>query len=1176
VLLEGNGGFSYTPNVDFYGVDSFTYQILNESDLVDTATVNITITAANDNPIAEVNSYSLNEDTTLTKLAADGDNLLANDSDADGDSLTVNTTPISNVSDGSLTLNTDGSFTYVPNSNFSGVDNFTYQVSDGNTGTAQANVTLIVSNVNDAPIAVTDSYTLDEDVTLIKLASDGDNLLANDSDVDGDSLSVALFSTVSNGSLTLGIDGSFTYVPDTDFNGVDSFTYEIDDLNGGVTQIGVDLTILAVNDSPTAVNQSFSLAEDETDGFVVGTVTATDLESNNMSFALTGGDTALFNIDSSSGVITVKGITPLDYETSTQHSVTVTIADDGIPLTGSTVKSVTINLTDIIESTFAEIPTFAPSFLELTGVKTQAKLTDSVSKGSKIYFVGNIDNIDKDIYMIAYDEDGTLDAGFGTGGIKTFDFGHQEYATSIVEEGDKYYVAFTSDDGTNTEICFMKIDKDADIETGFGSNGISCTVEQSRLTVNDMVYNGKTLFAVGSKNTTNKDLLVIQIDKNGVFIDHTPLDSTDSPHILQDVSGINQDDEGIAVYIPDSNDVLIAGTVTSVAGDKDIFAWLLDEDGNTVNTFDGGDPLNGGNAQFYDVNSTDDEVYAIGGKSKGNFTAHMVGSTLLNGVKKPVIIAIDETGVLAPHFGGTGKVTYDSDGDGDLNTGSAEFTGIAHEGNELYLSGTLFDTQNKPFATRIVEGDGTIDAANFGDVNGFTEISYSTDHAYALSMSLDGDETMWIPGYVESGSDTNMIISAVDKVGVLCNKGCLNDFGPLPGDGKETLFHSSLASDDSATTIVKIQHSVQKEKYLVASVANDATNNHIILTRFTNNGALDISFDSDGHKQIQIGSSAEIKGIFELPDGKYIIYGNVTEATGTNGFIAQLDHNANFDMNFATNGIYTTSAISATNITFVQATQDSTDSIVAVGSLESKAFVIRLTNAGVIDTSFNGSGYIIGSDKDEYNSLLVDGNDIFAAGSSTKTDTDKDMLVIKYLANGMVDNSFNTTGELIVDVNVGVDDYIVKLKFDTSNNLYLIGNNMDTTQQVSIVRIFANNGSFDTSFSVDGIASFTLSSTPSNSGVKDAVIDSTNAVYVVGFSDVLGTNKGMIGHVNADGTLDTTFDTNGFFESTTSCTKAAQLNSVILLNNSSLVVAGQCYIDATFKNDIEINNYQIN
>ena len=412
-------------------------------------------------PVAVNDSYSFAEDFTWERRVTDGDQLLSNDSDADGDTLVVNTTPVSNVSDGTLTLNNDGSFLYVPDSDFSGIDNFTYQISDGNGGSAQASVTLIVHAIADLPVAAADSYTVDEDVTLFKLVGDGDHLLSNDSDADGDSLTVnttPIFN-VSNGSLTLVNDGSFTYIPNSEFNGADSFTYQINDGHGGTAQASVSLTIQAVNDAPIATNQAFSIDEDKTDGDTVGTVVASDKEGDSLSYTLTAGDTTLFNISPTTGVMTLAGTQPLDFETNSQHNVTVTITDNGIPIAESTNINIAINVNDKEETgVLSETLSFGRPVigaLELTGVKTQAKLTDSVRHGDKVYFVGSVDNVDKDLYMVAYNRNGLLDNSFGNAGVKTFDFGDNEYAKSIVTHGGKYYLAFDRDNGTYTEICFL-------------------------------------------------------------------------------------------------------------------------------------------------------------------------------------------------------------------------------------------------------------------------------------------------------------------------------------------------------------------------------------------------------------------------------------------------------------------------------------------------------------------------------------------------------------------------------------------------------------------------------------------------------------------------------------------------------------------------------------------------
>src|SRR5207244_2180005 len=184
-------------------------------------TASITLNVVNDVPIAVANSYSVNEDTTLT-VAASG--VLGNDSDVDGDSLTA--VLVSSPAHGSLTLNANGSLNYTPNANFNGSDSFTYKANDGTLDSNVATVSITVNAVNDAPVAVANSYSVNEDTTLTVAAS---GVLGNDTDVDGDPLTAALVSGAAHGSLTLNANGSLSYTPSVNFNGSDSFTYKAKD-----------------------------------------------------------------------------------------------------------------------------------------------------------------------------------------------------------------------------------------------------------------------------------------------------------------------------------------------------------------------------------------------------------------------------------------------------------------------------------------------------------------------------------------------------------------------------------------------------------------------------------------------------------------------------------------------------------------------------------------------------------------------------------------------------------------------------------------------------------------------------------------------------------------------------------------------------------------------------------
>jgi VCBS repeat-containing protein len=197
---------------------------------------------ANLPPISDDDGYSFAEDSILS-VATPG--VFDGDSDPEGDSLTA--TLIANASHGAVTLNTDGSFVYTPNPDFSGSDSFTYVANDGTSDSNVATVSIDVSAVNDAPVATADAYSLDQDTTLSIVAP---GLLGNDSDVDGDSITASLITTTGNGSLSLASDGSFDYTPDAGFFGSDSFSYQVGDSMIGGNTVTVSLTVNAVASGP--------------------------------------------------------------------------------------------------------------------------------------------------------------------------------------------------------------------------------------------------------------------------------------------------------------------------------------------------------------------------------------------------------------------------------------------------------------------------------------------------------------------------------------------------------------------------------------------------------------------------------------------------------------------------------------------------------------------------------------------------------------------------------------------------------------------------------------------------------------------------------------------------------------------------------------------------------------
>ena len=246
---NADGSFTYTPNANYFGSDTFTYTANDGSLDSNLATVSITITPVNDAPVAGDASATTLEDTALIL------DLVAHSSDIDADTLTPSI--VQGPANGVLTQNADGTYTYTPNANYFGTDSFTYRVSDGEFDSNLATVSLTVAAANDAPLAADDVATTAEDTALVI------NVRANDQDIDSATLSTLLVAGPQHGALALNPDGSFTYTPNANFFGQDSFTYRLRDEELESNLATVNITVTAVNDAPVVADYTVLLGEDQ-------------------------------------------------------------------------------------------------------------------------------------------------------------------------------------------------------------------------------------------------------------------------------------------------------------------------------------------------------------------------------------------------------------------------------------------------------------------------------------------------------------------------------------------------------------------------------------------------------------------------------------------------------------------------------------------------------------------------------------------------------------------------------------------------------------------------------------------------------------------------------------------------------------------------------------------------
>ncbi|HEX7366833.1 MAG TPA: Ig-like domain-containing protein, partial [Pelobium sp.] len=239
VTLNTDGSFTYLPNKNFVGTEYFIYEVTDGSLKSNFAQVTIVVTQVNDPPNAINSSENTSEDQPVSGSL--GNNV----TDPEGDPLSyIITNP---PAGGNLTINPDGNYTYTPEKDFSGTVTFDYQVCDNKGLCDQATVTIVVSPLNDAPIAKDDTFSIQKNGQI------NQTVATNDSDPDGDLLQFSRLTNPLNGNLTFNPDGTFSYQPNTNFKGLDKFTYQVCDPSNACATATVTLLVqplVTVNLSP--------------------------------------------------------------------------------------------------------------------------------------------------------------------------------------------------------------------------------------------------------------------------------------------------------------------------------------------------------------------------------------------------------------------------------------------------------------------------------------------------------------------------------------------------------------------------------------------------------------------------------------------------------------------------------------------------------------------------------------------------------------------------------------------------------------------------------------------------------------------------------------------------------------------------------------------------------------
>ncbi|HIF5632383.1 TPA: tandem-95 repeat protein, partial [Vibrio parahaemolyticus] len=329
---NGDGTWTFTPQIDDDTEVSFTFDIIDDEDLVVSGSANLDILPINDAPNAENDVITTEEDTAVTI------DVLVNDSDVEGDALSIQSASVPSEQ-GSVDI-VDGKLVFTPAENFNGEATITYIVTDGDL-TDEAKVTVTVTPVNDSPVAVDDTTSIQED-TAVTI-----DVLTNDTDVDGDKLSIESASVPKEQGTVEVVDGKLVFTPAENFNGDAEITYTVTD--GELTdEAKVTVTVNPVNDAPTIkVDAVESITEDAVNtDTVVATLTVrdTDTPEDQLTVSLENNSNGYFVLVGNEVKLTQAGVDAVNNDELNLKDLTISASvSDGVNPTANDSDSLIVN-----------------------------------------------------------------------------------------------------------------------------------------------------------------------------------------------------------------------------------------------------------------------------------------------------------------------------------------------------------------------------------------------------------------------------------------------------------------------------------------------------------------------------------------------------------------------------------------------------------------------------------------------------------------------------------------------------------------------------------------------------------------------------------------------------------------------------------------------------------------
>ncbi len=796
-----------------------------------------------------------------------------------------------------------------------------------------------------------------------------------------------------------------------------------------------------------------------------------------------------------------------------------------------------------------------------------------VQNDGKILVAGYSSNgSNNDFALVRYTTTGNLDPSFnGTGKVIT-PIGVEDRGYSVAVQSDgKILVAGYSSNGSNYDMALVRYTSTGELDTSFNATGkvtaavgIADDFGQSVTVQND----GKILVTGYSFIGNNNAITLVRFTSTGQF----DTSFNGSGKVSADISA---DDRGHSIAVQSDGKIIVAGS-SSNGIEYDLALLRYTSEGELDTGF------NGTGRVITAIGSSHDHGRSVAVQSDGKII--VAGTCVISGNFDIALVRYTAEGGLDTSFNGTGKVTTAVGSTYDEGTSVA----VQSDGNILVAGHTYNGTNNDMVVVRYESGTALVSSlasaqgaggSNLGISGQVNPAGLSTTVTvqYGTSAMLGSSQSVGTfpgsgvqaftatlyPSGLTAGTTYYYRIVAANANGTTTTATQTFVYAPgaldltFSGDGIQTTSFSA-AADGRAVALQP------DGKTVVAGYANNGTRNVFAVARYGVNGDPDPGFGSGGKMTFAFdGTDERLHAITLQPDGKIVVAGASVRGGDWDFVVARLTTAGVLDTAFDTDGIAVAHFGSTNDVATGVAVQANGQIVVAGYSSNSAAtagsfFLARFNSNGAIDTGFDGDGGAgdgrfltpVGTGGLANGAALALQNDGKILVGGDALNSNRDFALVRYTTAGLLDTGFGSGGKVTTAVG-SQDDQASGIQVQSDGKIVLAGRSyVGGNYDFAAVRYLAN-GNLDTTFNGGGKVSI---ASAGDSVAYGVALQADGRIIMAGSTG--GNFNSLLARLNADGSLDTTFNGTGFFQFAVGGGGYSLVNAVAVDAQGRIVAAG--------------------